>query len=191
MPPLNVSTSRWITAVQSISLIHLSDEDQSLLTKPLISSISPRSQLLKINSRTCFDFDCVDSGPRDRIRCLRCHHLACICETPQELHPTQRKKMGIASIKDRGAVSICVTAPIYLPRPTNPWALHLLTPWHVAPLPGIRVDLHGLLPRVPATCTSCGPCAALPRVLSPTSHPRWSHAPRQCPCHVSSVGSME
>ena len=63
-------------------------------------------------------------------------------------------------------------------------------PCHVEPHTGVRVDPGGLLPCVHATCTSRGPCAALPRGLSATSHPRWSRtprqlcAPRQRPCHV-------
>ena len=39
--------------------------------------------------------------------------------------PTWRKTTRLLRIKGRGAVSVCVTAPIILPRPTNPWALHL------------------------------------------------------------------
>ena len=45
-----------------------------------------------------------------------------------EHSPTRKKIIEIATIKDRGAIRICVTAPIYLPGPTNPWALHMPTP---------------------------------------------------------------
>ena len=45
-----------------------------------------------------------------------------------EHSPTRKKIMEMASIKARGAVRIFVTASIYLPGPTNPWALHLPTP---------------------------------------------------------------
>ena len=47
---------------------------------------------------------------------------------PQKHSPTRTKKTEITTIKDRGAVSICVTTPIISPGTTNPWALHLQTP---------------------------------------------------------------
>ena len=48
--------------------------------------------------------------------------------------PTRTKKSEIATIKDRGAVSIGVTSPIISREPTNPWALHIPTPLpHGAP----------------------------------------------------------
>ena len=81
-------------------------------------------------------------------------------QSPRHLHirnvwehsPTRKKIMEMAFIKDRGAVRICVTAPIYLPGPTNPWALHTPIPpamwrptWASA---WTRVDSRGLLSRV-------------------------------------------
>ena len=96
--------------------------------------------------------------------------------------PTRRKTWRFAHIKGRGAVSDCVTAPIILLEPTNPWALHLPTP---LPRGAPHGRPRGLLPRVRATCASHGPCVALPRGLNATSHPRWS--PRATssfvPCH--------
>ena len=66
----------------------------------------------------------------NRCSCIRrplCRHVSCKGKTPGEHSPTRRKRRRIARIKGRGAVSICVTAPIILPGPTNTWALHLPT----------------------------------------------------------------
>ena len=103
-----------------------------------------------------------------------------------EHSPTQKRIIEMVTIKDRGVVRICVTAPMYLPGPTNPWALHLPTPCHVTPLTGVRVDPCGLLPCLHATCASRGPRAALPRGLSVVLHPRAGparHISFRAPCH--------
>ena len=70
--------------------------------------------------------------PRDR--CLTIRSNACDAatsrakENPREHSPTRRKTAKFTHIKCRGAVSLCVTAPIILPGPTIPWALHLPAP---------------------------------------------------------------
>ena len=95
--------------------------------------------------------------------------------TVWEHSPTRKKRMEMMTINYREVVPICVTAPIHLPGPTNPWALHLPTFCHVAPHTGVRVDPRGLLPHVRALCATCassGPPTALPRSLNATSHPR-------------------
>ena len=103
-----------------------------------------------------------------------------LIRTVGEDRPTRKKRMEMMTIKYRGAVRICVTAPIYLPGPTDPWALHLPTP-----LP--RGTPHGH-PRGPTW-----PLATCPRHLclawatrGPATWPqcriasaRWSCAPRQ------------
>ena len=122
----------------------------------------------------------MDSGPRDRCFVLESDAYRASTSLAQVRFrvghsPTQNKRQRIATIKHRGAVCICVTAPIYLPGPTNPWALHLPDPpCHVAPLTGDRVDPRGLLPCVSALCATCvsrGSPAALPRGLNAASHP--------------------
>ena len=75
----------------------------------------------------------------------------------------------------------------------NVLALSPVGPSLASPLPrgAPQGPPRGLLPRVRTTRASRELCAALPRGLSATSHPRWSSAPRQCQCHISSAGSME
>ena len=136
----------------------------------------------------------LDPTPTARPRCL--HKLNSAGHSP-----TRNKRRRIVTIKDRRAVRICVTAPIYLPGPTNPWALHLPTPLpHGAPhgRPRGPVDPRGLLPRVYALCATCasrGPPAALPRGLSAALHPRGGPACHISllagpACHVSSCGKL-
>ena len=102
-----------------------------------------------------------------------------------EHSPTRKKKTEIVSMKCGAVLRYCVTAPIILPGPTNPWALQLPTP-----LP--RADPHGR-PRGPIW-----PLATCPRHLriawatsGPATWPhcrvasaRWSRAPRQLACHI-------
>ena len=93
------------------------------------------------------------------------HHLH--IRTVWEHSPTREKIIEMATIKDRGAVRICVIARIYLPRPTNPWALHLPTSpttWH---------------PSRASTWTRVASC----HVSAPPT-PRVGHTQ---PCHVASV----
>ena len=82
--------------------------------------------------------------------------------------PTQNKRQRIATIKATGAVRICVTAPIYLPGPTNPRALHIPTRLR-------RGAPHGH-PRGPARVASCH--------MSTPPAPRLGHTR---PYHVASV----
>ena len=115
------------------------------------------------------------------------HHLH--IRNVWEHSPTRKKIMEMASIKHRGAVRICVTAPIYLLGPTNPWALHLSTRLR-------RGALHGR-PRgpawPPATClhhlclvwATRGP-ATWPQCRVASA--RWSRAPRQLAHHISIAG---
>ena len=115
------------------------------------------------------------------------HHLH--IRNVWEHSPTRKKIIEIVTIKDRGAVHICVTAPIYLPGPTNPWALHLPTP----------------LPRGAPHGRSCGPawppatCLRHMRLAWATRGPatwplcrvasaRWSCAPRQLPHAMLACG---
>ena len=73
----------------------------------------------------------MDSGPRDR--CLAIGSTARDAATSpgkenlREHSPTRRKTEEFTRIKCGGPVSIC-QGPIILPRPTNPWALHLPSP---------------------------------------------------------------
>ena len=100
--------------------------------------------------------------------------------SPRHLHirnvwehsPTPEKIIELASIKDRGAVCICVTAPIYYQGPLTRGPFTCRPPYHMAPLTGVHVDPRGLLPRVRATCALRGLRAALPRGLSAALHPR-------------------
>ena len=108
----------------------------------------------------------------DRISCIQrplgCH-VSCKGKTPWEHSPTRRKRRRIACIKRRGAVRICVTAPIYLPRPTNLWTLHMPTL-----LP--RGTPHGC-PRGPAwtRVASCHVSAPYAPPAPRVGHPRLCH----------------
>ena len=97
-----------------------------------------------------------------------------------EHSPTWKKKTEIVSMKCGAVLRYCVTAPIILPGPTNPWALQLPTPlpcgapqrrsrrpaWPPATCPRhLRI---AWAMRGPATWPQC-------RVASP----RWSRAPCQ------------
>ena len=109
-----------------------------------IGELFDRSHL-KCKSRKCCDFDRVDSGPHNRPCDIIQRYNPTAMQPPRHLYirtvwehsPTRKKRMEMMTINYRWAVRICVTAPIYLPGPTNPWALHLPTPCHVAPHTGV------------------------------------------------------
>ena len=99
-------------------------------------------------------------------------------------HSTTRKKIiEMSTIKHTRVVRICVTAPIYLPGPTNPWALHLPTP----PPRTWRPSRASAWTRV-ASChvsASPAPCVGYARPCHVASVPRRIHAsPAR---HVSSA----
>ena len=122
----------------------------------------------------------MDSGPRDRrlcnmIRCLKSRHVTYTLRHETGHSLTRKKQKNPACINYRGAVRICVTAPIYLPGPTNPWALHLPTP---LPRGTPHGRLHGPAWTCVASCHVSAPCAPpAPRV----GHPQ--------PCHLALVPS--
>ena len=93
--------------------------------------------------------------------------------------PTWRKTRKLGRIKGRGAVSTCVTTPIILPGPTNPWALHLPDPpCHVAPL-GCPRGLVWPLPCVRATLHHVGSSGSAMWPCVPRRTRRGSPTPRQ------------
>ena len=108
--------------------------------------------------------------------------------------PTRRKTRRLACIKRRGAVSTCVTTPIILSGPTNPWALHLPTP-----LPRGATQASTWTRVAPAMCPR-HLCAPTRRVGSRGSA-TWPCVPRRIRAgparhvsslhHVSSAGSAE
>ena len=115
----------------------------------------------------------MDSGPLNRralldaicIQRMQRIHVTCIYTITRDIVP-HGEKQRYARIEGRGAVRICVTAPINLPGPTNLWALYLPSPCHVVPLTGVWVT------RVASCHVSAppAPCVGYAR-----------------PCHVASV----
>ena len=97
----------------------------------------------------------------------------------KEHSPTQKKLAKNARIKGGRLLSLCVTAPINIPEPTNPWAHHLpaqrlfLVPWRHHP--GVCVASRG-----PATCL---------RHLTAMQALTWVRValPRGLACHVASA----
>ena len=128
----------------------------------------------------------MDSGPHDRClaigRDARDAATSPAKENLQEHSPKWRKTEKFTHVKRRGAVSICVTAPIILPGPTNPWALHL-----PAPLPRDTTQVFAWT-RV-ASCHVSAPPAPPARRVGLASSATWPCVPRRIraglACHVS------
>ena len=102
------------------------------------------------------------------------HHLQ--IKISREHSPTRKKSAEKTLIKGERLLNLCVSTPINLLGPTNPWAHHLpaqrpLATWHHL---GLCMDSRG-----PAT---------RPRYISATQAPAWARValPRGLVCHVAS-----
>ena len=104
MPPR--VTPRSHDATHAFHLFCPSNEDQKLLMRPRVDRWVIDRGHLSVHSRTCFDGDCVDSGPRNRrpfvyrdyMRRPRHCHIACKEESPRNIVPHGEKKMKHVSI---------------------------------------------------------------------------------------------
>ena len=160
------------------------DENQTLPVRPRVGmwvfwSSSLKLDLAHVSWSQSRGLGSTRSTPRNRLWNPRCHHVSCTEETSGSIVPHGERKAK-PSLYKVGQFKAIVLPPLYSnqgPLTHRPFTRQ--PPHHMAPLTGVRVDLRGLLPRVRTTCASRGPCAALPRGLSATSHPRWSHAPHQ------------
>ena len=126
------------------------------------------------------------------------HDLTYIYAIKRDIVPHGEKGRHWRILKGRGAVRICVTAPIILPGPTIPWALHLPTSlpcgatrasaWTcVAPATCPHHLLHAWalhLPRMGSCGSATWPCVS--RHIRACSARHVSFA-----CHVSSMGLAE